>query len=158
MNCKLTITAGMSAASAALALLAAATPAGATLGEPPTSVASTRNALRAVSIKTAQRAGYRVHESTLASGTVVREYTDASGLVFAVSWQGPFQPNLKVLLGSHFQRLAAAGRQPHPDHRRLAVREPQLVIESGGRMRAFRGLAYLPARTPAGFSFQEDSQ
>lgn len=146
------------AALAAAALLAAAAPAGATLGEPLTSVASTRQALRAVSIKTAQRAGYRMNESTLASGTVVREYTDASGLVFAVSWQGPFQPNLKVLLGSYFPRLAAAGRQPHPDHRRLAVREPQLVIESGGRQRAFRGLAYLPDKTPAGFSFQEDAQ
>ena len=148
---------GMMAALGALASLPAA-PAGATLGEPLTSVASTRNQLRAVSIKTAQRAGYRLHESTLASGTVVREYTDASGLVFAVSWQGPFQPNLKVLLGSHFQRLQAAGRQPHPDHRRLAVREPQLVIESTGRMRAFRGLAYLPDRVPSGFSFQEDLQ
>lgn len=152
MNRKAIIAAG------ALTALAAAAPAGATLGEPLASVASTRSALRAVSIKTAQRAGYRVHESTLASGTVVREYTDASGLVFAVSWQGPFQPNLKALLGSHFQRLQAAGRQPHPDRRRLAVREPGLVIESAGRMRALRGLAYLPEQTPAGFSFQEDVQ
>ena len=155
MNRKAIFAAG---AVAALAALGASAPAGATLGEPLASVASTRSQLRAVSAKTAQRAGYRVHESTLPSGTVVREYTDASGLVFAVSWQGPFQPNLKVLLGSHFQRLQAAGREPHPDHRRLAVREPQLVIESGGRMRAFRGLAYLPDRVPSGFSFQEDLQ
>jgi Protein of unknown function (DUF2844) len=133
-------------------------PAGATLGEPLASVASAQTQLRVASAKVAQRATHRLHESTLESGTVVREFTDASGIVFAVAWQGPFKPNLQVLLGSHFNRLVAAGKQPHRDHRRLAVRDRDLVIESNGRMRAFNGLAYLPSRVPAGFNFEEAVQ
>lgn len=137
------------------ALLLAAAPAQATLGEPLTSVATAQTQLRTASAKVAQRGTHRLHQATLESGTVVREFTDANGLVFAVAWQGPFKPNLQVLLGSHFPRLVAAGKQPHPDHRRLAVRDTDLVIESTGRPRAFSGLAYLPARVPAGFSFDE---
>ena len=140
----------------ALGLLAAlSSPAQATLGEPLASVSTAQQQMRALRSKVAQRPGHQVHESTLNSGTRVREYTDASGVVFAVTWQGPIQPNLRVLLGSHFQRLVDAGQQPHHDHRRLTVRDRQLVIESAGRMRAFRGLAYLPDRVPAGFSFEE---
>lgn len=139
-------------------LLLGSAPARATLGEPLASVASAQTQLRAASAKVALRGTHRLHESTLESGTVVREFTDASGIVFAVAWQGPFKPNLQVLLGSHFDRLVAAGKQPHRDHRRLAVRDRDLVIESAGRMRAFNGLAYLPARVPAGFSFQEALQ
>lgn len=136
-------------------LLALSSPAQATLGEPLASVSSAQQQMRALRSKVAQRPGHQVHESMLNSGTRVREYTDASGTVFAVTWQGPIQPNLRVLLGSHFQRLVDAGQQPHRDHRRLAVRDRQLVIESAGRMRAYRGLAYLPDRVPAGFSFEE---
>jgi hypothetical protein len=139
-------------------LVLCATPARATLGEPLASVAVAQTQLRAASAKVAQRATHRLHESTLESGTVVREFTDASGIVFAVAWQGPFKPNLQVLLGSHFSRLVAAGKQPHRDHRRLAVRDTDLVIESNGRMRAFNGVAYLPSRVPAGFSFEEAIQ
>lgn len=100
------------------------------------------------SAKLARRSAYEVHEMTLASGTVVREYA-ANGTVFGVAWQGPAQPDLRQLLGASFPRLAAAAAQPHGSHRLLAVHEPDLVIESGGRMRAFVGRAYLPGLLPA---------
>jgi hypothetical protein len=84
----------------------------------------------------------------LNSGTVVREFAVSSGKVFAVTWQGPVKPDLSQLLGPHFNRLVAAGPSPHSDHRSLRLQAPDIVIESGGRMRAFAGRAYLPALVP----------
>jgi hypothetical protein len=96
--------------------------------------------------------GYDVHELTLASGTVVREYVTASGTVFGVAWQGPVKPDLNQLLGTSFARVVAAGQTPHGGHRRLAIHAPDLVVDSGGRMRNFAGRAYLPGVLPASVS------
>jgi len=100
------------------------------------------------------RAGYEVHELVLASGTVVREFVAPSGIVFGVAWQGPFKPDLSQLLGGYFPRLATAAKGQHGDHRMLRLNVDDLVIESGGRMRAFAGRAFvpqlLPAQVPAG--------
>jgi len=103
----------------------------------------------------ASHTGYEVHALTLDSGTVVKEFVAPSGTVFAVAWQGPFKPDLNKLLGEHFSRLVAAGRQPHGDHRMLSVHAADLVIESGGRMRGFAGRAYLPALMPATASVED---
>jgi hypothetical protein len=99
--------------------------------------------------RVADHAGYQVHELTLPTGTVVREFVAPSGTVFAVAWQGPFKPNLNQLLGESFARLVEAGQLPHGDHRRLTVHAADLVIDSGGKMRSFAGRAYLPAIVPA---------
>jgi len=103
----------------------------------------------------ASHGGYVVHELTLASGTVVREFTTPSNTVFGVAWQGPFKPDLQQLLGAHFARLNAAGKVHHGDHRSLRIHASDLVIESSGRMRAFAGRAYLPALVPAGVSLSD---
>src|ERR1039458_677209 len=50
--------------------------------------------------RVAMHAGYVVHELTLASGTVVREFVGPSGVVFGVAWQGPIKPDLNQLLGA----------------------------------------------------------
>lgn len=94
--------------------------------------------------------GYTVNESTLDSGTVVREYVGANGTVFAVSWNGPFLPDLRTLLGSQFSTLTAAhasraGRGP------VRVERSDVVIESSGHMRAYTGRAWLTSALPAGF-------
>lgn len=73
----------------------------------------------------------------------------ATGTVFAVTWQGPVNPDLNQLFGVRFPRLVAAGQNPHGDHRVLRVTAPDFVIESGGMMRAVAGRAYLPALVPA---------
>jgi hypothetical protein len=100
--------------------------------------------------RVASHTGYDVHELVLGSGTVVREFVAPTGLVFAVTWQGPIKPDLNQLLGGYFPRLVAAGQSPHRDHRSLSLQAPDLVIESGGRMRGFAGRAYLPGLVPAG--------
>jgi len=100
----------------------------------------------------AGRAGYTDVETKLESGTVVHEYVGADGMVFAVSWSGPFLPDLKEVLGSHFDAMVAhAGKTAKAGRSQLALRQSELVIVSGGHMGAFEGRAWLPAKLPAGF-------
>lgn len=95
---------------------------------------------------------------TLPTGTVVHEYADASGTVFAVSWSGARKPDLKQLLGtSHFNSLkdgmATQGRRANRSHMDLATGD--LVVQSAGHMGAYEGRAWLQSRVPAGFDTQE---
>lgn len=95
---------------------------------------------------------YTVSQSTLDSGTIVREYTDASGKVFAVSWTGPTLPDLRTLLGSKFTALTdATGRRTQAGHSQLALNQSDVVIVSNGHMRSFAGHAFIPSAVPAGF-------
>jgi hypothetical protein len=104
---------------------------------------------------TAAGAAYTDIRHALDSGTVVHEYADASGRVFAVSWAGPFKPDLKQLLGRHFDGMAAGAGAQRGERSRLDVETGDLVVQSGGHMGAFEGRAWLPARLPAGFDPQE---
>lgn len=91
-------------------------------------------------------------ERTLESGTTVHEYVDAAGVVFAVSWSGPYMPDLKELLGAHFDTMVAhANSTARPGRSQLLLKQSDLVVVSGGHMGAFQGKAWLPARVPAGF-------
>lgn len=100
-------------------------------------------------------AGYTVHEFILPSGTRVRQYVSSAGVVFAVTWSGPFMPNLRQLLGPHFATLAArqAG-EGHAGQRFIGVHQPGLVIESGGHPRSYAGRAYLTGALPPGITQQ----
>lgn len=98
-------------------------------------------------------AAYSDLERKLDSGTVVHEYVDASGVVFAVSWSGPIMPDLKEILGTHFDTMVAhAGRGARGGRSQIAVAQPDVVIVSAGHMGAFEGRAWLPAKLPAGFN------
>jgi hypothetical protein len=98
-------------------------------------------------------ANYVRRETTLPSGTVVREYISATGTVFAVAWAGPFMPDLKSLLGVHFDTLVAeAAKTSAASRSSVIINRPDVVIRSGGRMGAFQGSAWIPAALPAGFS------
>lgn len=95
---------------------------------------------------------YTVSQSTLDSGTVVREYSNTQGIVFAVSWNGPTLPDLRTLLGDKFAVMtSSAGKRPKAGHSQLAVNQSDLVIVSSGHMRAFAGHAWIPGALPAGF-------
>ncbi|KQQ33360.1 hypothetical protein ASF61_09755 [Duganella sp. Leaf126] len=95
---------------------------------------------------------YTISQSTLDSGTLVREYMDASGQVFAVSWSGPTLPDLRTLLGAKFSALTdATGRRTQAGHSQLALQQSDVVIVSSGHMRAFAGHAFIPSAVPAGF-------
>jgi hypothetical protein len=98
-------------------------------------------------------ADYVTRDTTLATGTRVREYVSAKGIVFAVTWEGPFLPDLKALLGKYFASMVNdAGRMPKAGRSRIAMTGSEVVINSGGHMRAFEGSAWLPAAFPPGFT------
>jgi hypothetical protein len=98
---------------------------------------------------------YTVQELTTHMGTVVREYANPAGKVFAVTWRGPQMPNLSQLLGPYVQELQKAASAPHQGHRHLMVSKPDLVISSNGHMRAFYGRAYIPSLAPASVAIAE---
>lgn len=121
----------------------------AALGGVPTSFQAQRN-LPMSSTLLPGAAGYTVVRHELDSGTQVREYVDASGKVFAVSWSGPFLPDLKELLGAHFEAMQAQANRGDSISR-LTRQGKEVVIVSTGRMGAFEGRAWLPAMLPSGF-------
>jgi Protein of unknown function (DUF2844) len=97
---------------------------------------------------------YEVHQLQSPTGTVVNEYLSSSGTVFAVTWHGPFMPDMQQILGSYFQPYSAAlASQPHQYGRHpLNIRQAGLVVETGGHMRAHWGRVYVPALAPEGVS------
>jgi len=90
-------------------------------------------------------------ERKLDSGTVVREFLDDAGTVFAVAWSGPFLPDLKEILGKHFDALAQEATKARGRPSRVVVKSNDVVIVSGGHMGAFSGKAWVPDKLPAGF-------
>jgi hypothetical protein len=131
------------------ALWYAAPPAMAALGDTAVSVSHDTASLKA-SLRVVGGAKYDVHELTTPAGTTVREFVAPAGTVFAVAWRGPFKPDLRVLLGSYFDLYASAPRSAGSTRTHLAIDEPALVVRAGGHMRAFSGLAWVPALLPAG--------
>jgi len=92
---------------------------------------------------------YSVQEITLESGTVVKEYLNASGKVFGVSWQGSFKPDLRLFLGDHaLTRLHFENTGKGLDHHHANVKSSDLVIISKGMGRSFTGKAFAPQLAP----------
>lgn len=134
---------------AAVVLLA--TPAWAVLGESVDSLAADQAHLHGT-LRSTVRDTFALHEISSLDGTRVREYASPDGYVFAVSWQGPFVPDLRQLLGSYFPEFEQAVQLPVRRRRPLALETDHLVVETGGHVRAFRGRVYLPAAVPDGVS------
>jgi hypothetical protein len=89
------------------------------------------------------------------NGTIVREFANADGIVFAVTWRGPFPPDLRQMLGTYFQKYQSAPRAGPHGHTHDVVQEPDLVVHSGGHLRAFLGNAYVPQLVPQGVSIEQ---
>jgi hypothetical protein len=109
------------------------------------------NVKHAARLTPSSTGSYTVHETTLPTGTLVRQYVSKAGVVFAVTWSGPFMPNLRQLMGPQFDTMTARqAKRVHAGHRLVSQHESDLVIESGGHPRSFAGRAYLPSALPAG--------
>ncbi len=110
------------------------------------------------SVKTTQAEAYTVQEMQGTSGTVVREYVSPAGKVFAVAWKGPFLPDLHQILGASFApftQAVQAQKWRRLGHGPVAVRQPGLVVLSGGHPRDYVGKAYLPDLMPQGVTAEE---
>ena len=129
-------------------------PALAVLGGAPTAVQADGVHSKA-SLRVTDGAGFTVHELQLPSGTTVHEYVSPDNQVFALTWQGPFMPNLQELLGSYFVHYANVAGRAHAGRRPVDVQKPEVVMHAGGHQRAFQGHAYLPGRFPPGVTLDD---
>lgn len=103
-------------------------------------------------------ASYNISKTVLDNGTTISEYATPAGLVFALSWEGPFMPDLNSLLGSYFSTFKAqadAGRATRNIGTPVGVDTGKLVVRSSGRMRNYSGYAYAPDLIPSGVSISD---
>ena len=126
----------------------------AALGENIASLARDHEALRATLLVTPMQ-GYDVHQLVSASGVTVREYATHTGHVFAVTWSGMQVPDLKVLLGTYFERYVLLARSHRTGHHVLSINTPDLVMTSIRIQRMATGQAYVPGLLPSGVSRRE---
>ena len=101
--------------------------------------------------------GYRVYPVDLNNGTLVQEFVDASGQVFALRWSGPGLPDMGMLLGAHlpsFKASVQAAKQAGKRGGPVLVQSGGLVLLSTGAMGAFQGYAYVQALVPPGLDVQ----
>jgi uncharacterized protein DUF2844 len=129
----------------------------ASLGGSATSVDADRVHVQGALMRIVRNDAYALHEIRSASGTMVREYVNSSGTVFAVGWEGPWLPDLRQVLGDHFDRYQAAMStrlRARTGRGALAINEPGLVVQMGGHPRAFIGRAYVPALLPPGLQLE----
>ena len=139
-----------------LPLLAALSfPAVAGLGGDATLVTTDQKAGKSVIRRAVPARSYTIQDIQSADGTTIREYVTAEGKVFGVYWSGPVMPNLEQLFGAHFESYREALKGRSPGRKPVRVDRSDLVVESAGHMRAFRGRAYLPQMLPAGVSADE---
>jgi hypothetical protein len=128
-------------------------PAQAALGEHVSTVQADAVQMRGALMRVERTSLYAVHEVRTATGTVVREFVSPSGTVFAVAWQGPWLPDLRQLLGTHFEQYRQAAQTAKADRsgrRPLLIETAGLIVELSGHPRAFVGRAYLTALLPQG--------
>lgn len=136
------------------AILVAASPtrANAELGGTAASVSDDRVRMQGALLRISQTGPYALHEIRTATGTFVREFV-SGGTVFGVAWEGPWQPNLRQLLGSYFDRYTQAVQNRRQDRRGrgpVVIRDGDLVVMMSGHPRAFSGRAYVIPLVPEG--------
>lgn len=81
---------------------------------------------------------------------VVREYVSPAGTVFAVAWEGPQMPDLEEILGEHYAAYRIAAREKRKGSGWRNLEAGDVVVQSGGHMRAFTGRAWLRQLMPEG--------
>ena len=124
----------------------------AALGGDAASVDADRVRIQGALMRIVRNDSYALHEIRSASGTMIREYVSSSGTVFAVVWQGPWLPDLRQVLGAHFDRYQTAMRVRRERKARglVVIDRSDLVVQMGGHPRSFFGRAYVPALLPQG--------
>jgi hypothetical protein len=132
--------------------------AAAALGGSVTTVDADRVHIQGALMRIVQTGPFALHEIRSSSGTMIREYVNSTGTVFAVAWDGPWLPDLRQVLGDQFGRYQAAmqskQRAPRTGRGALVIDQAGLVVQMSGHPRAFTGRAYLTALLPAGIQLE----
>jgi len=129
----------------------------ASLGGDATSVQEDQAKMQA-SLRSSGGNSYTVHEMQTPAGVAVREYVSPAGKVFAVTWQGPFHPDLRQILGTYFDQYVQAVQAQQAQHRGhgpVLIQQAGFVVQITGHFRAVRGSAYVPQMMPAGVRAEE---
>jgi len=109
-------------------------------------------------LRTSSGDSYTLHEIQTPTGVAVKEYASPVGKVFAVTWKGPFHPDLRQLLGPYYdeyvqavrtQRTQRGGRGP------ILIQHPGLVIQVSGHLRSFAGRVYVPQQLPVSMRIED---
>jgi Protein of unknown function (DUF2844) len=127
-------------------------PAFATLGGDEASIEVDRAQMKAT-LTTTRTNTYTMEEIQHPNGTVVHEYLSPAGKVFAITWRGPFIPDMSQLLGTYLPQYSEGVKEHHaagPGRRPLNIQKPTLVVQTSGHMRSFAGRAYDPTLLPQG--------
>lgn len=123
----------------------------ASLGGDVTSVETDRAKMQGT-LRTTSADSYTMHEIQTSTGVVVKEYVSPTGKVFAVTWRGPFHPDLRQLLGPYFDQYTQAVQDQRAQRRGrgpVLIQQPGLVVQITGHVRSFWGKAYVPQLLPA---------
>jgi len=108
------------------------------------------------SLRTVAAQGYTMNELHAPTGMMVREFVSPAGVVFGLAWEGPWFPDMRQLLGSHFEEFTQALSQNGSHGRRpIEVTLPTLVVHIAGHPRHYAGQAYLPDMLPQGMKAEE---
>ena len=106
---------------AAILALAAPPIASASLGGPASSVEDDRVRTESALVGISRTDAYAVPQLQSPTGTIVKEFVSPAGTVFAVTWQGPWLPDMKQVLGDYFARYQAELKSRSGRHRRGPV-------------------------------------
>jgi hypothetical protein len=142
------------ASSALAALMQLSPPARGALGDDVAAEAKDRVRMHA-SLQIQQRVNYEVHELASTTGTTVREFVGPDGKVFAVSWSGGWRPNLRDIMGVHYDRFIDSTRGKRRSAGLARIELPGLVVVMGGYLRTSFGQAYLTDLLPTGVQPQD---
>jgi hypothetical protein len=133
----------------ALALIVMAVPACAELGGTISTIQADQLKMGA-SRQVTSTSGYQLHEMQSPQGIRVREYASPNGIVFGVTWNGPWMPDLRQLLGPYFNQYMVAAQGKKAARGPVSIQLPGLIVERGGHARSFFGRAYVPQMIPQG--------
>jgi hypothetical protein len=131
--------------------------ASAALGGSTASVDADRVHVQGALMRMVRNDAYALHEIRSASGTLIREYVNSAGVVFAVAWQGAYAPDLRQVLGDRFDQYQSAMVVRQRARRlrgSITIDEPGLVVQTSGHARNFSGRAYVPALLPPGLQLE----
>lgn len=122
----------------------------AALGDDASAVATDQSRLQA-HLRISRHESFTVHELAAPSGVTIRNFVGKAGKIFAVSWSGGWRPNLRDIMGSHYDRFLAAthGRRVARGVARIDL--PGMIVVMGGPQRASFGRAILTDLAPVGF-------
>jgi formylmethanofuran dehydrogenase subunit E-like metal-binding protein len=90
------------------------------------------------------------------SVSVIKEYVNSNGIVFAVTWQGQFAPNFNTILGNYSSY--AQKNNSTINLRKYDNTIDNLVISKNVTARLNVGMAYLKDQLPSDFDISTLSQ